>query len=890
MSVLSVPGLRTVSSTFFTNMKLVHIMFIGVMTEQVCKIQGIQQKIPLLLILKAAELRIGIRMIINKILLPVSAAIVAAAYWQDQQNRQKHKKKMINAIKRRDDLLQTVNRMADMLLRYDADDFDSTVYQCMGMLARAIHADRMYLYKSCNENEDDCFTKLYEWPENTRLLSNNDSDSGMEYVENTSKPNKTLMSGNSIHCLVCNMPKDDQERYDSRHILAVLLIPVFVHNKFWGYVGFDNCHSKQLFAKNEESIVLSGSLIIANAILRYEYVNTLQDSAVKLESALEEARKANNEKSDFIAKISHEMRTPLNAVIGLSELTLNNAGIDEEAATNLDKINSSGTLLLRIVNDILEISKMKSGKAVISPDRYDVSGMISDAVLQNVLRIGSKPIRFELNIDENMPAYLFGDELRIRQIINNLLSNAIKYTEKGMVKLELSYKNDEDNAWMTITVSDTGIGIQPENLERLFTDYLQFGPASQHQTDGTGLGLAVTKNLVELMEGTIRADSKYGEGSTFTVKLPQGVVTDKVIGPDAALNLKNLKYSADRRKQKERLERIRIPYANVLIVDDNSINLKVVKDHMKPYGMRIDCVTSGQAAIAAMREEKIRYQAIFMDHMMPEMDGVEAVRIIREEIGTDYAKTIPIIALTANAVAGSEEMFLQKGFQAFISKPINLTKLDYIINHWIRDKMLLINGIDVQKGIHYSGSEALFISLLGDFYNLIDLKAAKIENGLAEGSIRDITIEFHALKNTAKTIGAEKLSEMFTRLEQYGNTNNIKALESELPEVMKEYRSFKPVLRPFGEVEEEEKETASETRLISLLNKLRSAMGNFDLDSADQTIKQLGRLHIPEPCQQQMEALKAYVADVDTEETIRTTGEMITKLIELTIEEKRGHE
>lgn len=807
----------------------------------------------------------------TKILMPAAAVIVAAAYLRDLRAH----KKMMTEIKRRDRLLRTVNQAADILLRNETDNIDSTMYQCMGKMARAIDADHMYIFRNYNEDGRLCCKKLYEWPENASSFSKTDSGTGIAYDEKMPESGKTLSCGNCVHSLVCNMPACDQTQYGSQKVLAVLLIPVFVQKEFWGYVGFDNCHSERLFTKNEESIVRSGSLLIANALLRNEYISDIRETAVRREKALAEARNANHAKSDFLAKMSHEMRTPLNAIIGLSEVALNSIHMDAEARLNLEKINSSGSILLSIVNDILDISKIQSGKFEINPGRYDVPGMVSDAVLQNILRIGNKPIRFELDIDETMPAHLYGDELRIRQIINNLLSNAIKYTEKGKVKLGLKSEHDGNHEWITIRVSDTGVGIRPENLDLLFTDYMQFGPTSRHQADGTGLGLAITKKLVEMMDGTITVDSKFGEGSVFSVKLPQKSITKAVIGHEISQKLKNFQYSAGRRSRNEPLDRIRLPYANVLVVDDNTINLKVVKSHMKPYGMRVDCVTGGQEAIHAVREEKVKYHAIFMDHMMPEMDGIEAVQIIRQDIGTDYARNIPIIALTANAVAGSEEMFLENGFQAFISKPIDTTKLDAIINHWIRDKILLDHGIDTQKGILYSGSEALYFSLLGDFYKLIDSKAAKIEKCLADGLIRDVTIEVHALKNNARIIGAEQLAEMFHRMEQYGNDGDREALEREIPEVMERYRSCRAVLKPFGETAEEDKEEASNAKIISLLNKLRSAMSNFDLDGADEAISRLDRLQIPAECRKQMEALKAYVADVAIEEVVRITEEMI---------------
>ncbi|MDR1755011.1 MAG: response regulator [Eubacterium sp.] len=763
-----------------------------------------------------------------------------------------------------------------------------------------------------------------------------------------------------------------------------------------------------------------------------------------LQAALEEAKNANNAKGDFLAKISHEMRTPLNAIIGLSEITLDNLSLDVDAKSNLEKIYNSGSTLLSIVNDILDISKIQSGKFEIFPNQYDVPSMVNDAVLQNVLRIGSRPIQFVLDIDDCMLARLFGDELRIKQIISNLLSNAIKYTEEGMVKLGIGCERSGDDVWMTIRVSDTGIGIRTEHVDKLFSDYEQLGDTSFHQVGGTGLGLAITKRLAEAMDGSINVKSEYGSGSVFTVKIRQSYVNDTVIGIEVMESLKRFQYSASKLNRNSHTNRIQIPYARVLVVDDNITNLDVAKGLLKPYGMGVDCVTGGQDAIRAIRDEKTRYNAIFMDHMMPGMDGIEAAKIIREEIGTEYAKNIPIIALTANAVAGSEDVFLSKGFQAFISKPIDIAKLDSVINHWIRNKSLekterqnivssvipskdyldftapdaeilivddnetnlkvatelmkplqmridtasggaealrmvrqkqydiifmdhmmpemdgietvtrlrqtedeyyhnvpvialtanensgvkekfllagmndfvskpinikiicekvkkwlpkkllhdkdlrhtinktdelpVIDGINTADGVRYSGTKELFISLLGDFYKIIDLKADKIEKYLTDGKLRDLTIEVHALKNTARTIGARELYKGFLLLEQYGNEEDIDALKREMPAVMEQYRGFKKILRPFGKAQEHEKKATTAKELIALLEKIKFSMRSFDLGSADEALESLEKLQIPEECKAHVEMLSAYVSDVAIAEVMELT-EVIIEII-----------
>ncbi|MDR0503122.1 MAG: response regulator [Treponema sp.] len=415
-------------------------------------------------------------------------------------------------------------------------------------------------------------------------------------------------------------------------------------------------------------------------------------------------KSAMEEKSKFFARMSHEMRTPLNAVIGLAGLTLEADELNEATRENVENICNAGESLLGIVNDILDFSKMESGKFKLVPAEYDFPGMISSVITQSIMWKDEKPIELVLNIDENIPYSLTGDELRIKQILNNLLSNAFKYTKSGTVELNVkSEKKEAEDILLVMSVKDSGIGIKKEFIEFLFNEYAQADVMSNKNIVGTGLGLPITKTIADMMGGTIEVESEYGKGSVFTVRLPQkykpgadGVCN--VLGPKTVKELNNFQYHG--KKRKKLLSRVCLPYARVLVVDDVATNLDVAKGMMKPYNMQIDCVTSGQQAIDAIRKEKVRYNAIFMDHMMPEMDGIEATRIIREEIGTEYAKKIPIIVFTANAIAGNEEMFLSKGFQAFVSKPVDIMSLDAVLMRWVRDEELEKNSAGRQINVN----------------------------------------------------------------------------------------------------------------------------------------------------------------------------------------------
>jgi CheY-like chemotaxis protein len=319
------------------------------------------------------------------------------------------------------------------------------------------------------------------------------------------------------------------------------------------------------------------------------------------------------------------------------------------------------------------------------PVQYDVASNVNDVIALNMIRIEDKPITFELDINENLPVSLFGDDLRIKQILNNLLSNAFKYTQKGTITWGIDSQRDADNVWVTFYIKDTGIGIRGEDLEKIFSDYNQVDTHANRKIEGTGLGLSITKKLVELMDGEITVESEYGKGTTFRVRIRQGFVTDTTIGKVTAENLSSFRYSDKKKLTHEKLMRPNLSYAKVLLVDDLPTNLDVAAGMLRKYKMQVDCVTSGQDAIDHISAGEPHYDAVFMDHMMPGMDGVEATALIRA-LGTNYAENVPVIALTANAVAGNEQMFLDKGFNAFLPKPFNAMLLDSIVQRWVRDK------------------------------------------------------------------------------------------------------------------------------------------------------------------------------------------------------------
>jgi CheY-like chemotaxis protein/HPt (histidine-containing phosphotransfer) domain-containing protein/anti-sigma regulatory factor (Ser/Thr protein kinase) len=421
--------------------------------------------------------------------------------------------------------------------------------------------------------------------------------------------------------------------------------------------------------------------------------------------------------------------------------------------------------------------------------------LINDTVTLNIMRKEEKPIEFKLTIDETLPSKLIGDELRIKQIFNNLLSNAFKYTKAGFVEWHITWEKSGDDIWLVSSVKDSGIGIREEDIQKLFQNYTQVDTKSHRKIEGTGLGLALTKRMVEQMDGSITVESEYGKGSKFSIRIKQGLIPVSSIGPAVAGKLQDFQYIDERQKRHAKLVRLQLPYARVLVVDDVPTNLDVVKGIMKPYGMKVDCASSGREAIKLVREG-VKYNAIFMDQMMPEMDGLEATSIIRNEIDSEYAKTVPIIALTANAVIGNEELFLNSGFQAFLSKPIDITLMDAIIRQWVRDKdhnMLVeqigndsagqvadngIDGVDLDALLYqFGGEDDTLKMVLNSYAQNISTTLERVKAFDPE-KVSDYATSVHGIKGVSRGICAEKVGALAEQLEKAGKAGDLTFIEA----------------------------------------------------------------------------------------------------------------
>jgi signal transduction histidine kinase/HPt (histidine-containing phosphotransfer) domain-containing protein/ActR/RegA family two-component response regulator len=611
------------------------------------------------------------------------------------------------------------------------------------------------------------------------------------------------------------------------------------------------------------ALSVTGAFFIAGGVARpYERIEEQNASLARLN---EVARSASEAKSRFLANTSHEMRTPLNAVVGLSELTLGEYELPDEAMENVEKIYSSGVTLLGIVNDLLDLSKIEAGKFELAPSEYDVPSLINDTVTLNITRIGSKPLTFGLDVDGSLPGKLFGDELRVKQIFNNLLSNAFKYTQEGYVRWKLSCERDGDRVWLIGSVSDTGVGIRDDDVKKLFSDYNQVDAKSSRSIEGTGLGLAITKNLAERMDGGIQVSSQYGWGSVFTVRVSQGFVSDVTIGDAVARDLQNFHYAKHKRARNEKFLRVKLPYASVLVVDDVGTNLDVARGILKPYGMRVDCVKSGREAIELIKRGETRYNAIFMDHMMPAMDGIEATQRIRD-IGTEYARNIPILALTANAIVGNEEMFLANGFQAFLTKPIDIMAMDAAIRRWVRNREQeaaiglgipeegnspepagatifdgrSAEGIDVERGLAlYGGDGSLYLKVLRSYADntpgLLDDLRDPERDGLP-----GCALSAHSVKGASRSIGAYGLGAMAEALESAARSGDLASARNRSVEVIEAAEKIMENIAALtSDIPGERAKPRAQSPDAEILDALAEACKNFDVDGLDAAMERL---------------------------------------------------
>lgn len=803
--------------------------------------------------------------------------------------------------------------------------------------------------------------------------------------------------------------KDGMEHEEYDHILSLFAferifsfaaVPILENGQlisiFFAYINIKNSwtssNDRSILGQEDLEVFTYVFSQISNAIEKLEVNRELLGANEKLKEQMEQlvelknqAEVANEAKSNFLANMSHEIRTPMNAIIGMAEIALRGE-LSLEQKSTIEQIRSSGKTLLSIINDVLDFSKIESGKMDIIEEKYQPMSIVNDIVNIINTRIGDKPVEFITDIAPDLPYELLGDSIRIKQVIINIANNAVKFTRQGAVTLRISYVPlKPGKIELHIAVEDTGIGIKKEDLGKLFQSFQQVDSKRNRNIEGTGLGLAISKQLLQLMGGNILVESQYEKGSIFTCTVPQTVVTDtKSVQVEEAKRGKTLamvensyveaqlqkdinrlgmgyerckqeeeliekldaeikylfveeklcserlvqilktkpkllcivlsdfrsvvSYEADNIKvmkkplysfpigrifngeeiygyefeEEEELLDFEAPRARVLIVDDNSVNLTVAKGLLKPLKMEVHTADSGKEALDKVAETE--YDIVFMDHMMPEMDGVETTHKIRES--GKNSEMLPIIALTANAVSGTRDMFLQEGMNDFVAKPIEFKVMVAKLKKWLpKDKIEKVSeiteqteakkaieipdipGLDTRYALELLGDETLFWSVLQDYYQVIEKKHQLIKSYEQIEDWKAYTIEVHALKSASKQIGALELAEKAARMEQAGKEEDSVLIHQCTDQMLEEYLAWKDVFSGYFSKEEEEgeKERISKEQLSTLFAELKEALENLDLNGMDEVIAKMSKYSYPQEWQESYQKLKNAVEEIDAQ-------------------------
>lgn len=521
------------------------------------------------------------------------------------------------------------------------------------------------------------------------------------------------------------------------------------------------------------------------AVTKIGNLSVIKQQYEEIRIAKEEAERANNAKSLFLANISHEIRTPINTMLGMNEMILR-----ENKDSTIEKyalhVKSSGTTLIAIINDIIDVTNIESGRMRIVPENYDITQTIESLVATTEFRAREKKLEFKYEISPDIPKILYGDEVRLKQIVTNLLSNALKYTEKGSITLRIRCEEkDDDEILLNVTVEDTGIGIKDEDKERMFKEF-ERGNASYNSIEGTGLGLSITRSLLELMGSELMFISEFGLGSAFGFSLKQKKVSDERVGQlSFALKDKKKYYSGDD---------FIAPQAEILIVDDNIMNLEVAKSLLKKTQVSADTASSGKECIELVKKKK--YDLIFLDHMMPEKDGIETLGEIRST--ENLCRKTPVVVLTANAVSGAKKMYLKNGFDDYISKPVTAAELERRLVKFLPEELITyaeedsgtetemrslgdteFANVNVKLGMKYAGgNEKMYREVVGIYLDSSGLCVEKIIRAFYDEDLNSYGINVHSLKSTSLSIGAEKLSELARSLELAAKNGDREFVES----------------------------------------------------------------------------------------------------------------
>ena len=573
-------------------------------------------------------------------------ALVIAVYQTDLRELRKVEKD----LERRDDLLSAVNMVASCLISVEDKDFSTSIWESMLIFGRSIQVERVTIWKNFEKDGELYCTQINEWVDGVEPQHGKAHTINVKYSEVVPTWEKILRSGKCINTITKNMIQVEREQMERQGIVSALAVPIFIKETFWGFVGYDDCVNERVFSEAEQTTLKSGGLLIASAILKNEMTNNLI-------SAKEEALSSAKAKSEFLANMSHEIRTPMNAIIGMTTIA-KKTNSPEKINKCLTKISVASKHLLGVINDVLDMSKIEAQKFELAFDKFDFNETINKICTITADSIKEKHQIFKLDRDSNIPAQLVGDDLRFSQVITNLISNAVKFTpEHGKIYMEARRGVDVgDKVEIVVAVTDTGIGISPEQQENLFNAFEQADRSTSRKYGGTGLGLVISKNIVMQMDGDITITSEVGKGSTFEFNVFFAKCTDEE--QSLTNSITDLVDESD------------FTGRHILLVEDIQINREIVMALLEDKNIEIDCAENGQIGVEMFLNNPDRYDLIFMDIQMPVMDGFDATKAIRA-IGTPRAKSIPVIAMTANAFKEDVENCKRCGMDDHIAKPID---------------------------------------------------------------------------------------------------------------------------------------------------------------------------------------------------------------------------